>query len=94
MPTNLKIWKLTPNQKNTGLEPLALILADSEQQARLFAGRKFGVAKKVKPGDDTPHNPWNDPAIVSCIHIQTVVSSSPKDVKYPANSAGQIIHPE
>ena len=81
---NMKIWKLTPIQKSASIEPTVIVRASSEEEARRLAEASFGVPQKVKLGDDTPHSPWSDPAIVACVSIQ--------DPKYSADGPAAILH--
>ena len=82
----MKIWKLTPTQKNASIEALVIVRAPSEKEARRLAEASFGVAQKVKLGDNTPNSPWNDPAIVAGVSIQ--------DQQYSADGPAAILHPK
>jgi len=81
-----RIWKLTPIQRTAKIEPLVVVRASSEKEARRLAASGFDVATKVKPSDDTPRSPRGDPVIVDCVSIL--------DEKYSADGPAAILYPE
>ena len=43
--------------------------ATNEEEARNIATHNFGILAPKVPGQETPHNPWNDSTVVKCIEL-------------------------
>ena len=71
----MKIWKLSPLDLNFAgwccsiHKGDAIVRAEDEEEARNIATQNFGILAPKVPGQETPHNPWNDSTVVKCIEL-------------------------
>ena len=58
------------NWRASVVKDRAVIRADNETDARLFANRRFRVAAKGPAGGAEPAPPWTDLTLVACREIE------------------------
>ena len=71
----MKIWKLSPLDLDfagwccSRYQGDTIVRAEDEEEARNIATQNFGILAPKVPGQETPHNPWNDSTVVKCIEL-------------------------
>ena len=75
----------SPHWEGSTWKGRVIVRAPDESEARLAAAKAFTVARRRHPGQDSPHCPWTDNTLVSCVqlHDSEYDEDGPTEVLYP-----------
>lgn len=90
----MPIWKLTPIDIHSDewelstYKGVVIVRAKDEDAARDTATYKFAIAGARHTTPHTLHNPWSNPSLVQCVHLEadsSWIADGPPAVLDPAD---------
>lgn len=87
----MTLWKLTPvdlkdpNWEASSHRGMAIVRADSEDEAREVAEKAFGVKTRFNPGDGPRFPPWKRPNLVTAERTD--------DERFDADGPPELLYP-